>query len=436
VSALALPALASCSHRDSQNLDARKPSAGAKATANTTATGPARRDAERLAALRVFERDLRARADGHAPPNPETALGPDPWAIRPLSRSSSRAIASHARARYVGILRGRSAIVLLDESLAELARAPAPRGTTGLATLDSGLVAASGELTGEVALFSVDTDAFVPRGHVTLPADGVRDLAVGPDGALSALDARGARVFWLDAASVARAAHGAWLEASAIPSFETCRGGVALTRTASAILTTCVLDHRVDVVPLDTTRHVPDPARRIALANDGPFFGVAAREAHGALTVVAGAVEDHPLDRREGSFGFIDSFVQVFRVTLASGEATRVASIDVTVRGIVTPKALSLDDGAFRVAGYGTPDLVTLSLDGTRELRRVTMPPGARAFEGSDESTVAANPLLDAWIVVDREGTRVVPVVDPSTRSFESRLGEAIVFTTLMAPWN
>ncbi len=170
VSALALPLLVSCSSK------VAAPGSGSE-SART-----AREETARLESLRVFERELRARRDPRAPPSSETTFGADPWAIRRLPSTHT---APGLRARWVGILRGRSAIVLLDESLQEVARAPAPRSTTGLA-LVGGIVAVAGELASEVALFSIDNDAFVRSGALDLGAEGVRALATGPEGALAA----------------------------------------------------------------------------------------------------------------------------------------------------------------------------------------------------------------------------------------------------------
>ncbi len=49
-----------------------------------------------------------------------------------------------------------------------------------------------------------------------------------------------------------------------------------------------------------------------------------------------------------------------------------------------------------------------------------------------------ANPLLDAWVLSTPSGVRVQSVDDglARTRSTASRLGEALFFTTLMAPWD
>jgi hypothetical protein len=54
-----------------------------------------------------------------------------------------------------------------------------------------------------------------------------------------------------------------------------------------------------------------------------------------------------------------------------------------------------------------------------------------------DGRRVLADPLLDAWVVDDGTQARVVPVVDATpARSTEARVGEALFFTTLIAPWN
>src|SRR5690606_24233104 len=58
-------------------------------------------------------------------------------------------------------------------------------------------------------------------------------------------------------------------------------------------------------------------------------------------------------------------------------------------------------------------------------------PPGSTAVAGP----LAADPLLDGWVVDAGEEPRVVPVPGASLDP-EVRLGEALVFTTLMAPWN
>jgi hypothetical protein len=194
-------------------------------------------------------------------------------------------------------------------------------------------------------------------------------------------------------------------------------------------------------------------------------------EQDGTLLLAVGGVEDHPLDRTEGSFGFIDSFVTLYRV--AAGSAVRLSEMNVSARGVVTPKALSLSRNAhgtlqLAVAGYGSARLAILewgsdageqrshsnassgarlgkeSLEGERtfgepSVSTIAIPPGSAMMARlSERSFVLANPLLDTWVGTSPDGTAVVPVKDETSnaRAKDSRLGEALFFTTLMAPWN
>lgn len=411
-----------------------------KVAADPEGSAAAKRDELRLAALRAYEVELRngIDANGGRPPSSETALGPDPWTLkrlpRPLvGRSAASERLPEGRARYVGSLRGRSAVVLLDDALNEIARAPAPRSTTGVAFLEGGLIAVGGELSHTISLFGVEHDTLVKRREWTVDGEGVRDLAAGPNFDLAALDRRSARVFWFRSSR----------DKGPTATFETCESGAELTRTQGALLVTCVQDHVIEVIPMG--KGGPEPFRKIVLRNDGPFFGVAASERDGKVTVAAGSVEDHPLDRREGSFGFVDSFVQLFRVDLATATASRTQSINVGEQGLVTPKALFLTSDRVRVAGYGSTGLLDFSLYDGRFLGRQELPPGARTLEADAlepaADLVAPDPLLDAWIAIKSSSSpRVVAIPDADAteapRTLSSRVGEALIFTTLIAPFN
>jgi hypothetical protein len=121
-----------------------------------------------------------------------------------------------------------------------------------------------------------------------------------------------------------------------------------------------------------------------------------------------------------------------------------VVVLPVDVRGFPGPA------GALEVTvvGYGSDRLLSLTwpaLDarqGPLPEPSVTwraVPPGAAMGELlPDDALVMANPLLDAWVLSSPSGTRVQPVDDGLARSrgTASRLGEALFFTTLMAPWD
>src|SRR6202012_1223598 len=87
----------------------------------------------RIAPLHAFEEARRRAADfAHLPPS-DRALGPDPIAVRALPGAGPT--------RFVGLPRGRDALVLLDAARPEVARAPPPALPSGLAVADDGEVA-------------------------------------------------------------------------------------------------------------------------------------------------------------------------------------------------------------------------------------------------------------------------------------------------------
>ncbi len=106
-------------------------------------------------------------------------------------------------------------------------------------------------------------------------------------------------------------------------------------------------------------------------------------------------------------------------------------------------------DGGLRVVvtGYGTSSLVTLTwpsdVHGDPAVATQKLLPGTTSMAIlSDGSLVFADPLLDGWVSHSAAGARLVPVRQamPSppadNRDPLDRVGEALLFTTLMAPWN
>jgi hypothetical protein len=70
---------------------------------------------------------------------------------------------------------------------------------------------------------------------------------------------------------------------------------------------------------------------------------------------------------------------------------------------------------------------------------RTTVPGVVAEAALAEGARLAADPLLDAWVVDDGRDARIVPIAGVpgiAARDPESRLGEALFFTTLMAPWN
>ena len=403
-----------------------------------------------IAELRPFEEATRGSFDFERPPSSETGLGADPWAIRRVP------------AGWVGILRGRSAIVLLDDDLHELARLPAPRSPTGLAVGNNGEILVVGELSPSVARYAVRGRTLEARGEIRVPgAMGLRDIAVSPAGAVWALDERGGRVLALtldgkaaDKASEKSVDKPYEKSAVIVTSLPVGHGAVQVIATTKHLVINAVLDHTLLIFDTDAGgAHEGQMPRRIT--HDGPMWGFDARETESGLVLCAGGVEDHPLDRRGGFFGYIDSFVYAYRVHDTSIET--LATVNASEQGVITPKAIAIEtpsatagaDGgrvALLVTAYGSGSGLRIVLEGTKPASTTPVPlvPGIRALEHADRAakrTAMADPLLDAWVLADARGVRVVPVEEPKTtppppRSAASRLGEALFFTSLMAPKN
>jgi hypothetical protein len=378
--------------------------------------------ADALARLRDFEQQRRATTDFATLPGSDVALGPDPYRIAALGDG------------YVGLLRGAAAIVVLDRDGGEQQRLPAPRSPSGLAVRGDDVY-----VVGEGAqalwryrrtaggLVQVGTQAIAPGGAALAP----RDVAITADGrtAIVVEDRGGRRLeVALDGRAAPRDASG--LEAAS------CHGAMQVATVPGASAVDCLLDHALEL---------RDGARVARIHHDGPMWRLALhRMPDGALVVAAGGVEDHPLVREDGGFGYIDSFVYVYRLA-PGGEPERVAAINSAELGVVTPKWLAIQarGAALEVtaAGYASPRTLTArwpdgDLARRPELTCAPLVPGAAdAVLGADGSLAAADPLLDAWVIRRGDDVRVVPVAG-APRPLASRLGELLFFTTLMAPWN
>lgn len=384
---------------------------------------PPERAEDPLAPLHAFEEERRLTVDfAHLPPS-DHALGPDPIALQLLPGSDPPL--------YAGLLRGRDAVVLLDAELREIARAPAPGSPTGLAVAAGGDLCVTGEASPRIACYAARDRALVETSSVTLPPPtfGLRDVALaGP---------REAR--WIYAVDEREDALIAVPPGGRAPrTVPACAGAFRLAQAGEALIVDCLLDHRLAVFDAGAGG-LRAGAPRAAVQHDGPIWSVAAAEGDG-LWIAAGGVEDHPLDRREGSFGFIDSFVFLYRLAPGARTMDRVGAVNVSEHGVITPKALSLrlDHGAPRitVTGYGADRIADITFPAGPGAPAVTTRPalpGIAAMAPKGDGWVFADPLLDAFI--DRDP---VPVPDsaPPRRGTDSLLGEALFFTHLMAPWD
>jgi hypothetical protein len=417
----------------------RAGAAEASAAAAHPALGAAGAAPERLAPLHEAEARLRAATDFRRVTAGDQATGADPFLLRALPGGGGR---------LVGLLRGSAEVVLLDADLRVTARLPAPRSPTGLAVSDGGDVFVSGALSGAVARFQVEGAALRRTGTIDLGAGrAIRDLAAGPGDRLYAVDERGGRLVTMRVGATAPDGAIA-VEADDAP---VGRGPIHVARVGAALVVDCLLDHTLVVLRLDGAGRPSGVAARIR--HDGPIWSsdaVRVPAAGGDLVLAAGGVEDHPLDRTIGSFGYIDSFLTLYRVP-AGGAAPpeRLAVVNLSALGVVTPKVIALEPlpgGGLRalVTGYGSPAraVLTWGRDWRRQPDAAVAPfvPGTTALVARDGGALTfADPLLDAWVAVRPDGSLSVAHVagarDGERRPL-ARVGEALFFTTLMAPWN
>jgi hypothetical protein len=409
-------------------------SSGAPASSTDPAPGAS---PDRLAPLRAFEDERRRAADFARLPPSDHALGPDPIAIRAVPGASP--------ARFVGLLRGRDALVLLDASLRELARAPAPALPTGLAVADDGTIAVSGEQSHGLRFYALEGDTLrVTAGAAPRPGGGgLRDVALHRARrslVTYAIDPRRGRLL---------AGPGPTGSVGSGRAVSVGAGAFRVVRAGEQLVVDCLLDHALAIFDLDGDG-LPADAPRATVRHDGPIWSVDAVPTPAGLLIAAGGVEDHPLDRTEGSFGYIDSFVYVYRLAPGAAAAEKLAAVNVSELGVVTPRALLLRVGAdgaahVTVAGYGADQLaeLTFAKDWSAPPAAVTrtiLPGAASMAVAADGTLVFADPLLDAWVSLP-PGPSAAPVVVPvpdeaPPRAAASRVGEALFFTNLMAPWN
>jgi hypothetical protein len=406
--------------------------------------------ADPLTALRAFEDARRKAADFAKIPASDKAMGSDPYGLR----------AAPGRRAFVSVLRGADAIVALDGSLREVARLPAPASPSGLAVSGSGdnaVVFVTGELEPKLARYAWQGDALKPAGELLLTGvRALRDVAAGPGGVLYLVEEHGGRLISL----LPQRAGESGLSFEGAPprtSFErvdaeACAGAFRVARAGEFVIVDCLLDHEL-LIRRVNERGLPVREGEVRIRHDGPIFGFDAAVAGDDLLIAAGGVEDHPLDRAEGSFGFIDSFVFLYEVSPGRvAPVKKLAEVNVSELGVITPKALRLEvlvvaaaasETRVRAAGYGGGKLATLVWKGDRggapEASTIDVPPGTTALSaGFDDGAFAlASPLIDAWVMVDKTGNSTVIKADGGgTANPEVKLGEALFFTSLMAPWN
>jgi hypothetical protein len=202
----------------------------------------------------------------------------------------------------------------------------------------------------------------------------------------------------------------------------------------------CLFDHALALLERDGRGL---PGREVArVTHDGPLWAEAVLESGEGVLAFLGGVEDRPLERKDKVFGNVDSFVYLYR--LEPGRApTLLLDLNTSELGIRTPKVVGLElrEGTVHASalGYGSDRLLEVDFDpplfSVPRVRVAASAPGCSDAVVREGTRVCANPLLDAFVEL-RDPPVIHPVRpgalgDPSARE---RLGEALFFTSLMAP--
>jgi hypothetical protein len=268
----------------------------------TTGAASQASDSDRFASLardelRAFEETRRADTDFATGWAEDGSFGADPQRIVALSPG-----------RWLGLLRGSSALVLLDDELRERARSSTPRRPLAVAArkLERGAQAfVVGALEPSIQLYDVG-ESLMDRGSIRVPGvSGLSSIAVGPADTLYVASEESEHLFVVDGANAESPTvrTSVWL----------CHGPHTLGYAPGYLVANCLLEHALVVVPVDAGGEpAQDTTRPLRIVHDGPFWGFSLAKVADRLLIAATGVEDHPLDRSIGSFGYIDSFLYVY----------------------------------------------------------------------------------------------------------------------------
>ncbi len=262
---------------------ARGASLPSRASAAPSALRPRDPTADARARLEQFEAQRRRATDfAHLPPA-NLSHGADPYALVALD-------AGHA----LGVLRGASAVVLLDAQLRELQRVPLPNSSVTVARARSGDCWVAGETSHSLTRFQFDGRRLRPRESLEIPGIlGLRALASGPEGLLYALDVHDGRLLTIDPTRPA---------APVLDSRLIGHGPLSVRRVGASLIVDALLDHALIVLGVDKLGRVLEERARIQ--HDGPIWGFDAAELpDGALLLVASGVEDHRSTARTARSG-------------------------------------------------------------------------------------------------------------------------------------
>ncbi|MEE9144532.1 MAG: hypothetical protein V3U06_07175, partial [Candidatus Binatia bacterium] len=343
-----------------------------------------------------------------------------------------------------------------------------PGEKCGLA--DKRFLFVAGELSGEIQLYEIRNGSLDPRGKIHLHGIGsIRDLIYVPSSqSLFLLDDFDRRLHQLVLAPN-------WSKQVKLDfkrkTFPLGAGPIQIRYQDNHLLINLLLEHTLRIIPL--VQGVPDFSLSSRITHDGPIWDFDAVAWKDSLMIAAGGVENRPLNRLGGEFGYIDSYLflyavprdrttGVYRWRSADRHSTGLlVQQNLSELGVVTPKAVRFASSSrgsldLWVSAFGSPRIMHFNVHKGRIVPTMgfSVPPGTTDFvivnaEQSPKETekvklnlVLTNALFDRvyrLVIGPRDASYLAaPGIPwyPSKHSKESRIGEVLFFTTLMTPFN
>jgi len=385
-------------------------------------------------------------------------FGSDPFKIRYHPQSE----------QYLILLRNRSEVLLTDRTLNLVDRQVTPQSPSGWTVVQNRFLFISGELSPEIQLFEVTDKGLLPRTKFRVQGvASIRDLVYVPSiRSLFLLDEFDRRLIQVTLPSNWPSQKHFKIELKFYPLGA---GPVQIRYEGNHLLINLLLEHALLIVPLTQGR--PDFSRASRIDHDGPIWAFDAVAQHDSLVIAAAGVENRPLNRLGGEFGYIDSFLYLYTLPRTAGvyrwspmdrkKSRHFTQANLSEIDVITPKAVKLaapskDSLTVWVSAFGSAKMARFKfhkgnvrltgtfdvLPGTTDFVMIPENQASRTGNKKDPSMIMTNSLLDGIYRVNLRvgGSKYHRVKelpsDPSGLSWQSRIGELLFFTTLLTPYN
>jgi len=419
------------------------------------------RPTELLKSLEVYERQLLDRPGSSV----QARFGLDPFRIQRL-----------ADGQHLVLMRNGSELRLLDSDYETVDRIPTPEGPSGWSQTGP-FTFVCGETSGEIRLYETTNSSLREVARVRFPnIDSLREIEYVPElRTLYGLDGLDQQLVAFPIPTGIAEATSRSL-ATIVPIFyPVCRGPLDVRYSNGVLFVIGYLDHEFWAIPSRQGRL--DFANKTVVEHDGPIWSMDIRPIERGHCVVLGGVENHPLDRTGGEFGWVDSFAYYYELSgvaksnespfaeigptsvdpsgLSTGSTEfairQVGSVNLSTLGIVTPKRIRFESGSgdipqVWILGHGSEfgGRFALSASGFHLLERVLIPPGVADFV-SGPPFLAVSTILDnlcevarkkeEWTESDpRTGSPAGSTAEPPTGSLAKSRNEAMTVSRAVQP--